>query len=517
MLFHSVDFLLLFAVVTTQYFRIHWLIRWSAAAASIAVAIIEYRGSVESLVAVGYVVLGLGIVITLRSMGQELKARKVLLTMASLLFYSAWRWPYVTLLLFSTVLDYSCARAIHGAVTQSRRRLFLVISMVGNLGVLCVFKYTNFILMSVERALGIGGLQVDLGPLPLILPLGISFYTFQTMSYTIDVYRGKLEPRDSLLDVALFVSFFPQLVAGPILRARRFLPQLDSVIAWDPARAKSGIMLMIWGMSKKLLIADALAPIVEQAYARPELFSGWALVVATYGFAFQVYCDFSGYSDLAIGAGRVLGFDIPLNFRRPFFAANMSTFWQRWHISLSTWLRDYLYIPLGGSRLGRSRTLWNLMITMTLGGLWHGADWNFVLWGAANGLLLVIHRAFLWGIGKDKATDTTRPVLRVLLTFINFQVFCLTLVIFRAESLGDIFLILQRMIQGSPGLMVPWLFPAVLMPFLLMADLLQSRMSVSDYLLRSPRLSRIVIYLAGALMLALILSSKPVDFIYFVF
>ncbi len=258
MLFHSVDFLLLFAVVATQYFRSPWLIRWSVAAGALAIAIIESQGSTGTLIAVGYVVIGLGIVTALRAKGQELTARKVLLTMASLLFYSAWRWPYVSLLLFSTLLDYHCARGVHRSKTPSTRRLFLTISMVGNLGVLCIFKYTNFILMSVERVLGVTGLQVDLGPLPLILPLGISFYTFQTMSYTIDVYRGQLKPRDSLLDVALYVSFFPQLVAGPILRGSQFMPQLDELKTWSSTRAKSGILLMIWGMSKKLLIADAL-------------------------------------------------------------------------------------------------------------------------------------------------------------------------------------------------------------------------------------------------------------------
>jgi len=457
------------------------------------------------------------VVTWLRAKGQELVARKVLLTMASLLFYAAWRWPYVSLLLISTVLDYNCARAIHSARTPRRKRLFLLISMVGNLGLLSTFKYTNFLLMSLEKALGVTGLQVELGPLPLILPLGISFYTFQTMSYTIDVYRGKLEPRKTLLDVALFVSFFPQLVAGPILRASRFLPQLEDLKQWDPQRAKAGIMLMIWGMSKKLMVADALAPIVEQAYAQPGLFSGWGLVVATYGFAFQVYCDFSGYSDLAIGAAQVLGFDIPKNFRRPFFAANMSTFWARWHISLSTWLRDYLYIPLGGSRRGRSRTLWNLMITMTLGGLWHGANWNCVLWGFVTGAILVGHRVFLWMIGKEKPSDTARPVLRVVLTVIQFHVFCFTMVFFRSQSLGDIFLVLGRIFTGAEGLMVPTLFPLVLMPTLLVLELIQSRLSVSTLLLRSPRFSRITIYASCALMLGLILSNVPVDFIYFVF
>lgn len=517
MLFHSVDFLLLFAVVATQFFRAPALIRGSVAAVALVTPIIEYHGSPASLAAIAYTLAGLAIVALLRTRGREGEARKILLAMASLLFYSAWRWPYVSLLLISTVLDFNCAREIHRADSPRRRRFFLLVSMVGNLGMLGVFKYTNFILGSVEQLLAVTGLQMELGPVPLILPLGISFYTFQTMSYTIDVYRGKLTPRDSLLDVLVFVSFFPQLVAGPILRASQFLSQLDREQVWDSDRAKSGLLLMIWGMAKKLLIADALAPIVEQAYAQPELFSGWALVLATYGFAFQVYCDFSGYSDLAIGASRVLGFDIPLNFNRPFFAANMSTFWGRWHISLSTWLRDYVYISLGGNRKGRVTMLWNLFLTMALGGLWHGANWNCVLWGMVNGLLLVAHRLFLWSLGREDAVDTNRPILRVILSVINFHTFCFTLVFFRAQGLGDIFVILERIATNASGLMVPYLFLAVLMPFLFIAEFFQSQVDIGRALVQRPRLSRLVIYAGFVLLLAVILSSAPVDFIYFVF
>ncbi len=517
MLFNSLDFIIFFAVVVTQYFRAPRLLRWPVLLVGLAFPIIQYNASVGSIIATVFIVLCLALVVGLRARGSEAIARKVLLTTASLLFYSAWRWPFTSLLLFSTVLDFFCARAIHDATSRARRRLFLVFSMMGNLGVLGVFKYTNFILANVEALLGVTGLQIEIGPLSIILPLGISFYTFQTMSYTLDVYRGRCEPRKSILDVALYVSFFPQLVAGPILRASHFLPQLDKPQTFDINRAKSGIMLMIWGMAKKLLVADALSPIVEQAYAQPELYSWWGLVLATYCFAFQIYCDFSGYSDLAIGAARILGFDIPLNFNRPYFATNITFFWRRWHISLSSWLRDYLYISLGGSRGTRYRTLANLLATMLLGGLWHGASWNFVIWGGIHGLALTLHKLYLWKTHRDKPQQTTKPIRWLILTFLNFQLVCLTWIFFRAETFDKAMSIISRIFSGASGLMVPYLFPAVLIPLLLIVQAVQARTSITEQLLVHPRLSRFVIYFGGALMLAVMTSSTPVDFIYFVF
>jgi len=415
------------------------------------------------------------------------------------------------------VLDYRCGLGIAHATTRTRRRLFLALSLAGNLGLLCFFKYTNFFLQAIEDGLGVTGLQIELGPLSIILPLGISFYTFQTLSYTIDVYRGHLEPRRSLLDFTLFVSFFPQLVAGPIVRASDFLPQLDRETAWDPARAKSGLLLMVWGMMKKLLVADALAPIVNQVYGNPEMFSGGSLLLATYCFAFQIYCDFSGYSDIAIGAARVLGFEIPLNFMRPYFATNITTFWRRWHISLSSWLRDYLYIPLGGSRGSRRRTYFNLMATMVLGGLWHGASYNFVIWGTIHGVALAVHKGFLSLIGRGKAREATRAVPWLIQATLTFHLVCVTWIFFRAETFAKALAILGRMTAGDPGLSAPLLFPLVLIPSLLAADALQTRTSTIAWLLARPRLSRMVLYGSTLLLLGVITSSKATDFIYFVF
>lgn len=517
MLFHSLDFILFFAVCVALYFRAPPWLRGPAVLVGLAYPVLAYAGSPQSIAAALFCAGAVTAFEIFAARGRLALARKLLLTAASLLFYSAWRWPFTSLLLFSTVLDYNCAKAIHKSTSHARRRLFLLLSLGGNLGLLGFFKYTNFLLENIENLFGITGLTVELGPLPIILPLGISFYTFQTLSYTIDVYRGRLAPRESLLDVALFVSFFPQLVAGPILRAADFFPQLGKPIAWDSKRAISGLLLMIWGMSKKLLIADFLAPFVNQAYAQPELYSGAALLFATYAFAFQIYCDFSGYSDLAIGAARILGFHVPENFRRPYFATSITTFWRRWHISLSSWLRDYLYISLGGNRGTRRRTLINLMATMLLGGLWHGASWNFVIWGGLHGGVLAAHKLAMWVTGKKEAVDDKPGPLWLFEALLTFHFVCLTWVFFRAETLVQSVSVVGRVLTWQPGVGLPWLVPAVLMAFLLVVQALETRMSLQAWLMRHPRLCRFVIYGSVLLLIGVITSSRSVDFIYFVF
>lgn len=517
MLFNSIDFFIFFAVVATQYYGASFFFRWSLTLVGLAFPVVQYGVSPTTVVATAFCTACVVVVTAIRRFHSEILGRKILLTAASLLFYSAWRWPFTSLLLINTLLNYACALGIVNTDHQRRRRFFLTLSMVGNLGVLCFFKYTNFILENIEELLGVSGLTVDIGPLNIILPLGISFYTFQTMSYTIDVYRRQLEARRSILDVALFVSFFPQLVAGPIVRARELMPQLDEKKLFDSGRVKAGLFLMMWGLAKKLLVADALAPIVNQAYANPDLYSGFSLLLAIYCFAFQIYCDFSGYSDIAIGAARVLGFHIPLNFNCPYFAANITTFWRRWHISLSTWLRDYLYIPLGGSRCGRPRIVFNLLVTMILGGLWHGASWNFVIWGTIHGVVLVLHKVYLWKKGSQVVHDTPKPLQRLILSLVNFHLICITWVFFRAETLPKALDVFVRIVNGADGLMVPYLFPAVLIPLLLCLDLIQSRIDVTNRLLRHSRVSRLLIYFGGLLMLALVTADQPADFIYFVF
>jgi len=323
----------------------------------------------------------------------NLRARNILIVIASYLFYGWWDYRFLALLAFSSVLDYFVGLGIARQTDPRRRKVWLTCSVVANLTILGFFKYFDFFILSFAAVMK--ELNIHLSPhtLGIILPVGISFYTFQAMSYTIDVYRKEIPPTRDLINFLAFVSFFPQLVAGPIERASHLLPQFDRTLSITRPMLEEGIWLILWGMFKKVFIADNLDPLVSMVYGSGS-YSAAAVALATIAFAFQIYCDFSGYSDIARGTARVLGFDIMLNFNLPYAAASIREFWRRWHISLSTWLRDYLYISLGGSREGKARTYANLWITMVLGGLWHGAAWNFVLWGMWHAVGLMLNRAF---------------------------------------------------------------------------------------------------------------------------
>jgi alginate O-acetyltransferase complex protein AlgI len=323
----------------------------------------------------------------------NLRARNLLIVLASYLFYGWWDYRFLALLIFSSVLDYAVGLGIARQSDPRRRKLWLACSVVANLTILGFFKYFDFFILSFAAAMKELNVSVSPHTLGIILPVGISFYTFQAMSYTIDVYRKEILPTRNLINFLAFVAFFPQLVAGPIERARHLLPQFDRTLSITRPMIEEGIWLMLWGMFKKVFIADNLDPLVAMVYSSGS-YSAPVVVLATIAFAFQIYCDFSGYSDVARGAARVLGFDIMVNFNLPYAAASIREFWQRWHISLSTWLRDYLYISLGGNRAGKARTYANLWITMVVGGLWHGAAWNFVLWGIWHGVGLILNRAF---------------------------------------------------------------------------------------------------------------------------
>ncbi|QDU86288.1 Peptidoglycan O-acetyltransferase [Planctomycetes bacterium Pla163] len=323
------------------------------------------------------------------------RARHLMLLVASYAFYMTWNWKYAGLIAGSTLIDYVIGLKLGGAQDPRLRRTLLIVSLCVNLGVLALFKYFNFFVESTDSVLTLLGLDVTLPTHSLLLPVGISFYTFQTLSYTIDVYWRRIAPERDLGRFALFVSFFPQLVAGPIVRASDFLPQLHhapGALDGSRARVHAGMSRVFRGLFKKIVFADLLASLfVDRVFADPSAHSSLDLLLALYGYAFQIYNDFSGYSDIAIGAAILLGFHIPENFDRPYLSRNVREFWTRWHISLSSWLKDYLYIPLGGNRGGR--TARNLMITMGLGGLWHGAGLNFVLWGVFHGALLIASRA----------------------------------------------------------------------------------------------------------------------------
>ena len=319
-------------------------------------------------------------------------ARKLVLLLASYVFYMWWNPIFVLPLLATTAIDYQVGRILENEERPRRRRSLLVFSLVANLGLLAYFKYYDFFVVNITAAAAAMGFDFSPALAHLILPVGISFYTFHSMSYTIDVYRREIPVCRSPLRFALFITFFPVLVAGPILRAKQFLPQLEGKVRLQ--LTPEIVMLIVRGLAKKVLVADNIAPFVDAIFEQPESWPSVIIWIATIAFAVQIYCDFSGYSDIARGLARVFGYEIPLNFDRPYFAQNPSDFWRRWHISLSTWLRDYLYIPLGGNRGGGLATYRNLIITMLLGGLWHGASWNFVLWGFLHGAMLASHR--LW-------------------------------------------------------------------------------------------------------------------------
>jgi alginate O-acetyltransferase complex protein AlgI len=369
----------------------------------------------------------------------SLRWQNRLLLVASYVFYAAWDYRFLSLIVLSTAVDFVAGRRIESSQDHAARRRWLYLSLAVNLGLLGAFKYCGFFVDSAQRlltGLGWGGEHWSLN---VIVPVGISFYTFQTLSYTIDIYRGRLKPVSSLVDFALFVAFFPQLVAGPIERAASLLPQLARARALTWEGLAKGAVLIVFGLFKKVAIADQMAPHVQAAFADPSATSSPGLLLGLYAFSLQIYADFSGYTDIARGVGKLLGIDLIENFRQPYFSASITEFWRRWHVSLSAWLRDYLYIPLGGNRGGRLRTYRNLMLTMLLGGLWHGAAWTFVVWGALHGAYLAVHKLMLSrrskpGPGEEVAT-TRGWIVWGLQVGLVFHLVTLTWIFFRAEDL----------------------------------------------------------------------------------
>ena len=365
------------------------------------------------------------------------RSQNILLLVSSYVFYGWWDWRFLSLIFLSTLIDYGTGLAIGSARPDQvrRRKMALWISVLSNLGILGFFKYFNFFEENLVLLLQGIGITTPIRHLNIILPVGISFYTFQTMSYTLDIYRRQMEPTRSFLNFATFVSFFPQLVAGPIERASALLPQIETSRKITREGVGDGCWLILWGLFKKCVIADNLAVIVEQSFG-VEMATGAESLMALYAFAFQIFCDFSGYSDIARGLAKLMGIELMVNFNNPYFALNPKDFWSRWHISLSSWLRDYLYIPLGGSRKGPRRTYINLGLTMLLGGLWHGAAWTFVAWGAFHGLVLVIYHAWADRFSPKGTVDSGR--LLWLRRIGMFHLVCVGWLFFRAESMGQV-------------------------------------------------------------------------------
>ncbi len=390
------------------------------------------------------------------------RQRKLLLLAASYVFYAAWDWRFLSLILFSTSIDYLAGLRIHASDRGGKGWMWLSVGV--NLGMLGVFKYFDFFLASATRL--IEPLGIETGTLQIILPVGISFFTFQTMSYTIDVYRRKLMPIRRFADFALFVSFFPQLVAGPIVRAAHFLPQLQHRPRWRDVPVRRNLKRLLGGFIKKACIADAIAIHVDDVFSEPTLYTATAIWIAVLLYAVQIYCDFSGYTDMAIACAGLLGYDLGKNFDFPYLAVNLADFWRRWHISLSSWLRDYLYIPLGGSRGTAWKTARNLLLTMLLGGLWHGAAWTFVAWGGLHGLGLVVHRSTAQWMARRRSVrperERSQPApwgrslmrhgRRVLATASTFYFVCCAWIFFRAQSFEDAYVILRGFVLfESPG------------------------------------------------------------------
>lgn len=434
--------------------------------------------------------------------------RRWMLLIASAYFYGQWSWFYLILIYTTVIVDFTVGRHIYRRL-HPRGALF--VSLAVNLGILSFFKYGNFLGSNIAHNLAWLGIETQWSGLDFLLPVGISFYTFQSLSYTLDLYRRELEPRRSLRDYALFVTFFPQLVAGPIVRASEFFRELDHKLHVSSRSMQVGLSLIIMGLVKKIVFADNLAPIVEQAFSDPTAVSGWQLLIATYAFAFQIYFDFSGYTDIAIGVARTLEFRFPKNFDHPYTALSIGEFWRRWHMTLSRWLRDYLYISLGGNRKGRYRTLANLMTTMLLGGLWHGAAWNFVIWGGLHGLYLALERLLArWFKFRLPAT---------VHWFITFQLVSFAWIFFRADDFATSKTIIAKIAQmgTEPMLAGVEAYQVVLLFLLILAHWAGARLRLRERLYTSKPL------VWGATTACMLVSmliwapSESMPFIYFQF
>ena len=459
------------------------------------------------------------------------KYRWLFLLLASYYFYMSWKPEYAILIMASTVIDYFTGLGIGKSSSKKVRLSLLCVSLCTNLGLLFTFKYFNFFIDSINSVWELIPQGPTLSNVDLILPVGISFYTFQTLSYTIDIYKGQQQPERNLGKFALFVSFFPQLVAGPIERSVHLLPQFSRKVSFNYNQVVSGFRLMLWGLFKKMVIADRLALIVNEVYGNHENYAGLQLILGTAFFAFQIYCDFSGYSDIAIGAARSLGFDLMTNFRIPYFSKSIREFWSRWHISLSTWFRDYVYIPLGGNRASESRWFFNLFITFLISGLWHGANWTFVVWGALHGFYLIA------AIVRDKLVahfnlswmkfNSNNLFGRLANMGLTFGLVCLGWVFFRADNVSEGLAIIQNMAHISKSQIGLFTFGAslkdelllslIFLPVMLCAEFLTRKGTIEEIVGKLPWLVRWALYILFGICITLFSVFGSQEFIYFQF
>lgn len=445
--------------------------------------------------------------------------RWLLLLSISCYFYMAFIPVYILILAFTIIIDYIAGILIENA-RGKRRKMLLSISIVANVGVLCFFKYYNFLNENLTELLGWVSVENPIPALSIILPIGLSFHTFQAMSYTIEVYRGNQNAERHFGIYALYVMFYPQLVAGPIERPQNVIHQFYQRHYFNYDRVVSGLRLMLWGLFKKVVIADRLAIYVDAVYNNPEHHSGITAAVATIFFAFQIYCDFSGYSTIAIGASRVLGIKLMENFRRPYLAKSIKEFWSRWHISLSTWFRDYLYIPIGGSRVKFPRHMLNLLIVFVVSGIWHGASWTFVIWGLLHGTYQVIEILLNKYVYKDKKRSKPVVIMNYITTFI---LVCLAWVFFRANTVQDAFTIVSNILTFKEGglfigFAAGFVYSVLLIVFLILAEINYEYLNNKLSMIYNPSP---VIRGAGYLLLLLVILMIGVfnggQFIYFQF
>jgi alginate O-acetyltransferase complex protein AlgI len=453
------------------------------------------------------------------------KYRWILLLLASYYFYMCWNYKYIILIITSTIIDYIAGLHIYKEKIKWKRKTYLLLSLITNLGLLFSFKYFNFFSDSLNFIFDKINVMHHLPELNVLLPVGISFYTFQTLSYTIDVYRGAKEPEKHFGLFALYVAFFPQLVAGPIERSTRLLPQMHMQFKFDYNRIKNGILQMCWGFFKKVVIADRLAEYVNLVYNNADSYGGTHYIIATVFFAFQIYCDFSGYSDIAIGSASIMGFELMRNFKRPYLSHSIREFWQRWHISLSTWFRDYLYIPLGGNRVVKWRWYYNLFITFLISGLWHGANWTFIIWGALHGFYLIFA---IWTKGlRDKINTAVFGKNQFLY---NFSQIILTVflawfawIFFRANTIEDAFFIIKNIFASSSISINLFTFKSdfyisfVLIVVLIVIEIMEERMQLYNKLKSLVRPIKWILLILLLLSIVILGKWESIDFLYFQF
>ena len=454
---------------------------------------------------------------------RSLKLQNILIVVSSYLFYGWWDWRFLSLIVFSTLVDYFVGVGLSKNSDPLKRKILLWTSIIINLGFLGVFKYYNFFLDNFVSAFSFFGKEVSANSLDIILPIGISFYTFQTLSYSIDVYKRKLEPTKDVLAFSAFVCFFPQLVAGPIERATHLLPQFYTKRKFEYNKAVDGMRQILWGLFKKIVIADNCAEFANLIFNNSDDYSGSTLALGAVFFTFQIYCDFSGYSDIAIGTSRLFGFDLMQNFNFPYFSRDMAEFWRRWHISLSTWFRDYLYIPLGGSRGGNWMRVRNTFIIFIVSGFWHGANWTFIAWGALNALyilpsiVLKTNRNNIEIVAKGKYLPSSRELFAVLLTFI---LTVLAWVFFRANDIGHAISYISGIFSTSL-FTVPTVFPTTILLLILLFVLMEWLGREGKYALATilSKINRPFRYLIYYIIIIAIFwfGGKEQEFIYFQF